>query len=326
MKTCEISVDRQLAMYRSMVRIRLFEEQVADLDEAGKIQTPCHYCIGQEAPPAAICQALTTEDMIWGTHRSHGHYLAKGGDMQALMAEIFCRATGCSSGRGGSMHICDAKQGMMGSVPIVAATIPLAVGAGLAEKLRGSGRVSVSFFGDGATEEGHFYESLNLAALQKLPVIFACENNLYSSHMGLFERRRKDNIVDFGTAQGMEAVQVDGNDVVAVYNVAEAAVRQARAGDGPTLIECRTFRWRGHVGPGWDSDVGVKRKDELKEWFERDPISRCADQLLQRGCKKKALDGIRAEVVREVADARDFALESPYPAASEATQHVYYAA
>lgn len=322
----EISTDQQLAMYRTMLRIRLFEERVAALDEAGKIQTPCHYCIGQEAPPTGVCQALSTEDMVWGTHRSHGHYLAKGGDMPSLMAEIFCRATGCSGGRGGSMHICDPRQGMMGSVPIVAATIPLAVGAGLAEKQRARGRVSVSFFGDGATEEGHFYESLNLAALQCLPVIFVCENNLYSSHMGLLERRRKDNISDFGTAQGMESIQVDGNDVVAVYRVAEAAVRRARVGDGPTLIECRTFRWRGHVGPAWDTDVGVKRKDELKEWLPRDPLPRCAGQLIDRGVDRHVLDEIHSELNREVQEALDFALQSPFPQSSEVTHHVYHAA
>ena len=326
MTSGEISISQQLAMYRSMLRIRLFEEQVADLDEAKEVGTPCHYCIGQEASPVGVCQALSTMDVIWGTHRSHGHYLAKGGNMQALMAEIFCRATGCSSGRGGSMHICDPAVGMMGSVPIVAATIPIAVGAGLAEKLRGSGHVSVAFFGDGATEEGHFYESLNLAALQNLPVVFVCENNLYSSHMGLSERRRKDNITDFGVAQGMEAVRVNGNDVIEVYRAATAAVSRARDGNGPTLLECRTFRWRGHVGPAWDTDVGVKRKDELKEWLAEDPIPRCAKQLIERGMDQITLDEIHAEVTGEVQNALEFALQSPLPCPSEVTHHVYHAA
>ena len=318
-----VSVELHLAMYRNMLRIRLFEEQVADLDVAGSIRTPCHYCIGQEAPSAGICQALMVDDMIWGTHRSHGHYLAKGGDMRALMAEIFCRAAGCSSGRGGSMHICDPEQGMMGSVPIVAATIPLAVGGGLAEKLRGSGRVSVAFFGDGATEEGHFYESLNLAALQCLPVLFVCENNLYSSHMGIAERRLLDNICDLGSVHGMEAARVDGNDVVAVYRAAESAVERARAGAGPTLLECRTFRWRGHVGPAWDTDVGVQRKDELSEWIQQDPIPRCADQLLSMGVAQPALDEIDAEVRLEIQEALHFALEAPLPEPSEVTRHVF---
>ena len=320
-----VPVDLQLAMYRNMLRIRLFEEHVAELDEAGNIRTPCHYCIGQEAPPTGVCQALTAADMIWGTHRSHGHYLAKGGDMPALMAEIFCRVTGCSSGRGGSMHICDPEQGMMGSVPIVAATIPLAVGAGLAEKLRGSGRVSVSFFGDGATEEGHFYESLNLAALQSLPVVFVCENNFYSSHMGLAERRRLDNLCDLGTVHGMAAARVDGNDVSAVYQAALTAVERARAGEGPTLLECRTFRWRGHVGPSWDTDVGVQRKDELTEWLKQDPIPRCADQLLARGVEQAELDEIRGEVHLEIENSLQFALHSPPPPAAEVTRHVYRA-
>ncbi|MDA1018075.1 MAG: thiamine pyrophosphate-dependent dehydrogenase E1 component subunit alpha [Planctomycetota bacterium] len=314
------------ALYRTMLRIRRFEETVADVVENREISTPCHFCIGQEAPPTGVCAALNDDDSIWGAHRSHGHYLAKGGDMRALMAEIFCRSTGCSKGRGGSMHVCAPEVGVMGTVPIVAATIPIAVGAALAEKLRGRSRVSVSFFGDGATEEGHFHESLNLACVNQLPVIFVCENNLYSSHMGIFERRRKDNIPDSGTAHGLPTLSVDGNNIGLVYASAVNAVERARAGDGPTLIEYRTFRWRGHVGPSWDEDVGVKRKDEIREWLERDPIKHCERRLQTLGVEQSEFDGVAADVVAEVQDALKFARQSPKPSASEVLQHVYRAA
>lgn len=326
MKTQPLSSDHLLLMYRSMLRIRRFEERVAELDEAGEIRTPCHYCIGQEAPATGVCEALNTADVIFGTHRSHGHYLAKGGTMRDLMAEIFGRSTGCSSGRGGSMHICDPERGMMGSVPIVAATIPIAAGAGLAAKLKGDRSVAVAFFGDGATEEGQFHESLNLAAVQDLPVIFVCENNLYSSHMQILERRRTERIVDFGTAHGIHAARVDGNHVTEVYQAATEAVEHARTGGGPALLECLTFRWRGHVGPAWDMDVGVKRKDELHEWLDRDPLPRCAAQLEAAGVDSQRLTEIEHGVEEEVIDAVEFAKHSPFPVRHELSRHVYHAA
>lgn len=322
----QLSNDQLKSLYECMVRIRLFEETVANLVEAKEIATPCHFCIGQEAPAAGICSALRTDDYIWGGHRSHGHYLAKGGSVNGLMAEIFCRATGCSGGRGGSMHVCAPEVGVLGTVPIVAATIPVAVGSGLASALRRDGRVTVSFFGDGATEEGHFHESLNLAGLYNLPVIFACENNLYSSHMSLHERRRKDNIPESGAAHGVPSERVDGNDVQEVYRAACRAVERARSGAGPTLLELRTFRWRGHVGPAWDMDVGVKRKDELKHWLQMDPIRRCADELAARGIPQTELQTITAHVHREIDEAVEFARQSPLPEPVSLTRHVTRAA
>lgn len=310
-------------LYRTMVRIRRFEERTAELVEAGEIKTPCHFCIGQEAVAAGVCAALDKGDTVWGAHRSHGHYLAQGGDLDALMAEIFGKKTGCSGGRGGSMHVCAPEVGVMGTVPIVAATIPLAVGAALAASLRNDRRVAVTFFGDGATEEGHFHESLNLAALRKLPVIFVCENNFYSSHLGLFERRTRDNIPASGEAHGVPAESLDGNDVCEVLARAQAAVERARDGGGPTLLECRTFRWRGHVGPSWDVDVGVQRKDELQEWLPKDPIARCADKLRSLGVQQSELEAIDAGADREVRASIESARRAPYPAASEVGEHVY---
>ena len=316
---------RQLLLqtYRSMRRIRRFEERVADLIEAGEIKTPCHLYIGQEAIAAGVCAALGRDDYIWGGHRSHGHYLAKGGDLAAMMAELYGKATGCSGGRGGSMHLVAPEVGLLGTVPLVAATIPLAVGAALASKLRNDGRVSVSFFGDGATEEGHFHESLNLAALYRLPVIFVCENNFYSSHLHLLERRAEDNIVESGRAHGVPAARLDGNDVLAVHRATVGAVARARSGDGPTLLECRTYRWRGHVGPAWDMDVGVRRKDELKEWQSRDPVTQARERLLADGYPETELEQTDQGIEEEIEQAVEFARTSPYPDEASLLDFVY---
>ncbi len=312
--------------YRTMVRVRLFEERVAQLVETGEVRTPCHLYIGQEAIAVGVCAALEDRDYVWGGHRSHGHYLAKGGDLRAMMAEIFGKATGCSGGRGGSMHLVAPEVGILGTVPLVAATIPLAVGAGMAAKLRRDGRVSVAFFGDGATEEGPFHESLNFAALYRLPVIFVCENNFYASHMQLFERRMADNILAAADLAGAPGTRLDGNDVELVYTAACRAVEAARSGAGPTLLECRTYRWRGHVGPSWDMDVGMKRKDELKEWLPRDPLARTRSRLLQAGIRDDECQAIEREGAAEVEAAVVFARESPYPDESEMTKHVWVSA
>jgi acetoin:2,6-dichlorophenolindophenol oxidoreductase subunit alpha len=312
-----------LDLYKTMVCIRVTEEKIAELLELNQIRCPTHLYTGQEAIAAGVCGALTREDYIFGGHRSHGHYLAKGGELNALMAELYGKVTGCSRGRGGSMHLIAEEVGLLGTVPLVSATIPIAVGAGLASKLRKDSKVSVAFFGDGATEEGHFHESLNLAAVQRLPVIFVCENNSYSSHMPLLDRRAEDNIYKSGEAHGIPGIRVDGNDVVVVYQAATEAVTRARAGLGPTLLECRTYRWRGHVGPALDIDVGVKRKDEMKEWLPKDPVARARTALLGMGLAKSELERIEQEVTSKVDAAVDFAVRSPYPHESELLDGVF---
>ena len=320
-----VAADRPLLMrlFEAMQRTRKFEEKLAELLEKGQIGTPCHLYIGQEAVAAGVCAALEPEDTVWGCHRSHGHYLAKGGDVNALMAEILGRSTGCSRGRGGSMHIYDDRVGVLGTVPLVGATIPLAAGAALSYQLRKLKRVAVAFFGDGATEEGVFHESMNLAAAHRLPVIFAVENNLYASHLHISERRAKDNIVQSADAHGMPGEVVDGNDAQAVFAAAAKAVRRARAGTGPTLLELRTFRWRGHVGPSWDMDVGVKRNDMLREWLPRDPILKTRTRLLAMGATGPELDA-RAEAIRDEIEASvRFALESPEPSLESVHDHVF---
>ncbi len=305
------------------MRIRIAEESIAKLLESEEIRCPTHLYTGQEAIATGVCAALTKEDYIFGGHRSHGHYLAKGGDIRALMAELYGKVSGCARGRGGSMHLVAPEVGLLGTVPLVAATIPIAVGAALACKLRGEQRVSVPFFGDGATEEGHFHESLNLAALYCLPVIFICENNLYSSHMHISERRVKDNIYQFAEVHGIHGASLDGNDVIAVYQAAVKAVDRARNGAGPTLLECRTYRWRGHVGPAMDMDVGVKRKDELKDWLPKDPLARTRFQLAKAGRPQTEIDQLEREVMGEVQNAIRFARESFYPPKNDLKDYVF---
>ena len=315
--------DQLMPLLRAMQRIRIAEERIGELVATLEVRTPCHLSIGQEAVPAGVCAVLKLEDSVWGGHRSHGHYLAKGGDLRAMMAEIFGKATGCARGRGGSMHLVDPSHGIFGTVPLVGATIPLAVGAALSAKLRGTEQVAVAFFGDGATDEGHFHESLNLAALSRLPVLFVCENNLYSTHLTLKERRVKDNIVESAALHGLPGMVVDGNNVTEVYQAAHQAVQRARVGEGPTLLECRTYRWRGHVGPAADLEVGTDRRRELDEWQRRDPIAQCRGLLKAHGLSSEVFDRLEAEVRREIDDAVSFARQSPVPDESELLQHVY---
>jgi pyruvate dehydrogenase E1 component alpha subunit len=264
-----------------MLLIRRVEERIADHIEAGEILCPCHLYIGQEAVAVGVCAALRVDDFVFSTHRSHGHYLAKGGNVDALMSEVFCRESGCSGGWGGSMHVADAAVGLPGSSAIVAGTIPLAVGAALAFATRGEDRVAVAFFGDGATNEGVFYECLNFAALRRLPVLFVCENNLYSTHLPIDECLADTDIARKASVFGLPGEKVDGNDVLAVAAAASTAVERARTGGGPALLECMTYRWRGHVGPNYDVERGLRSQEELDCWIRRCPIKGLEDRLLR---------------------------------------------
>jgi TPP-dependent pyruvate/acetoin dehydrogenase alpha subunit len=310
-------------MYRTMIRIRLTEERIATLVESHEVKTPCHLCIGQEAIAAGVCASLVEGDYVWGGHRSHGHYLARGGSLVGMVSEILGKATGCSKGRGGSMHLFAAEVGILGTVPIVAATIPLAVGAALASKMRKETRVSVAFFGDGAMEEGHFHESLNLAAIYDLPVIFVCENNFYASHLPLLDRRRADNLHQAADSHGIPGVRVDGNDVTEVYSAASTAVEGARSGSGPTLLECRTYRWRGHVGASWDQDVGVKRRAELEDWLPADPIRRAAETIIAQGGDSHFFEDVEKAALVEIEEAVRVARSSPEPTETELLTHIF---
>jgi len=313
-----------LEILEQLIRIRKFEDRVAELLESKEIKCPTHLYTGQEAIAAGICTALEKEDYVWGTHRSHGHYLAKGGDMNSMMAELYGKITGCSHGRGGSMHLLSKENGILGTVPMVGGTIPMAVGSALVSSIKKDGKVSVAFFGDGATEEGVFHESLNFASLKKLPVIFVCENNLFSSHLRIEERRPKDNIYESAKAHDMTGIIVDGNDASAVYDVAQKAISQARQGLGPTLIECKTYRWRGHVGPSWDLDVNIRDKDELDAWIARDPIKIASQQLIENQfITKEELSILNKKISEEVEQSVTFARNSPYPDQNELLKNVY---
>jgi TPP-dependent pyruvate/acetoin dehydrogenase alpha subunit len=279
-----IPLDVLRNMYVTMVKIRKFEERVAELVTAPKeIVTPCHLYIGQEACATGMCVALRKQDVVFSTHRSHGHFIAKGGSLKALMAELYCRKTGCSKGKGGSMHVASLEIGFMGSSAIVAGAIPIAVGSALAFSMQNKDAVSVAFFGDGAVHEGVFYESLNFASLKKLPVIFFCENNLYCTHLNIADTLADVNICKKAEAFAMPGIRVDGNNVMEVYNVAKKAVEDARNGKGPTLIESMTYRWRGHVGPHYDLDKGLRSKEELVFWMRRCPIKMLEKFLLEHG-------------------------------------------
>jgi acetoin:2,6-dichlorophenolindophenol oxidoreductase subunit alpha len=311
-------------LYEQMLLIRLSEEAIGDYRRDGIIKTPCHLYIGQEAIAAGVCSALEKSDTVWGTHRSHGHYLAKGGDLQKMMAEVFGRFTGCSKGRGGSMHLISVENGILGTVPIVAATIPIAVGAALAYKMKGENKVAVPFFGDGATEEGHFFESMNLAAIYTLPVVFILENNMQASHMHIKERRPADNLDRLGDLFNMPSERVDGNDAVAIYNSTKNAVDRARTGNGPSIIEARTYRWRGHVDWREDDDVGLLRSDDLRLWKPaKCPIELIKRQMIASGTDQSYFDEVEQKLKSEVESAIAFALESPSPAENEILKFVF---
>ena len=315
--------DKLLNHFRTMQTIRCFEESLCPYIEDGTIKTPCHLYIGQEAVATGVCSELNPTDLIWGNHRSHGHYIAKGGDIDSMMSEIFCRSTGCSGGRGGSMHLLASDVGIMGTVPIVAGTVPLAVGAGIAFSQASDGRVSVAFLGDGATEEGHVIESINMAALYDLPVLFIIENNLYSSHMHMSERRRQPDLSKIAELHGVPFAQIDGNDVETVAATTAELITPLREGNGPAILECYTFRWRGHVGPKWDEDVGVKRKGELQEWIAKDPVARVRDKLLQEGYKDGALNSICSDIEQSIESGIKKALAAPFPFADSLVDNVF---
>ncbi|QSB45033.1 thiamine pyrophosphate-dependent dehydrogenase E1 component subunit alpha [Tsuneonella flava] len=307
--------DGLLASVRDIMLIRYAEEAVAELAIAKEAVCPCHLGIGQEAVAAGVSTVLTPSDRVYGGHRSHAHFLALGGSVDAMFAEILGKVTGASKGMGGSMHLFEPSVGFHGSVPIVGATIPIAAGAALACKMDGKGAVAVAYFGDGACEEGVFHETLNMAAVMKLPVLFVAENNLYSSHLDIGQRQATDSVARFAYAAGIPTRVVDGNDVVAVAQAAEDLVGQARVGGGPGFIEAVTFRWRGHVGPNEDIDVGVRRSpEELAAWKGRDPLARLIQSLvIHRGVTRDQIDSIATKVRSQISRAVEAAREASYP-------------
>ncbi len=311
-----------LSLYRTMLTIRRTEEQLVKLYAAGKVYGGVHTYIGEEAVASGICAHLRADDTVFSTHRGHGHALAKGIAPRELVAEVLGRASGCSGGRGGSMHLFKPEIGFMGSSGIVGPSITLATGSGYAARIHKTDRVSVAFFGDGATNNGSFHEGINMAAVWNLPTIFVCENNLYATEVPYAKVAKNISVASRAAAYGLPGIEVDGNDVCAVYEAAGEAVARARTGKGPTLLECKTYRMRGH-SEGM-RDAGYRTQEEIARWRTRDPINILARRILADGVlAQQELDQIDAEVKTMVEEAASFALASPLPDVSTVMEHVY---
>lgn len=313
--------DRSLEKYRRMLRIRAFEDRAEAIHAAGEIPGALHTYAGQEASGVGACMALRNDDYMVGTHRSHGHPIAKGAKLRPLMAELLGKATGICKGKGGSMHLSDFSVGSLGETSIVGSGVPVAAGAALGSKMQGNDRVALCFFGDGATNEGAFHEGVNLAAVWKLPAIFVCENNGYAVSTPAHAMVPVKDIAERAKAYAIPATIVDGQDVDAVEAAVAEAVERARTGGGPTFIETKTYRYADHaVNMG---RILLDRGDEVDVWRKRDPITLYRAKLLEQGVAAELLDGIEAETKAEVEDALSFARESPYPEQEEAFDDVF---
>jgi len=313
-----------LDLLAMMLRIRRFEEKIVEVYPLQDMKTPVHLCIGQEAVAAGVITHLGVDDYLTTTHRSHGHCLAKGMDPGILLAEFYGREGGCCRGKGGSMHPMSPAHGIFGTSAIVGGGIPLGVGNALAAWLRDENRISAVFFGDGASEEGSFHESLNFAALKKLPVLFVCENNLYATNSPLRQRQPNPDVHKRALGYGIPAECLDGNDVEAVHAAAGRAVAHVRAGNGPYFLEFRTYRWKGHVGPDCDYEKGCRPKDELFEWMDRCPVKLFTTRLLEAGViDQSGIDSMVAAIDVEFEKALEWARKSPFPSPSETVQGVY---
>lgn len=312
--------DPRLALLSSMMRIRCTEETLARLyEEEREMRTPTHFSIGQEAVAVGVSAALRKEDVVYSGHRCHAHYLAKGGDLVGMVAELYGKANGCARGRGGSVHLNDPKAGVIASSAILGQTIATAVGTALAFKMDRMDRIAVTYFGDGAVEEGAWHESLNFAAVRKVPVLFVCENNLYSTLTSLSVRQPAGiDIFERVRAYTIPSQKVDGNDVFAVFHAASDAAAHIRGGGGPYFLECMTYRWREHVGPLWDYTWGYRTKEEVDSWIARCPINRATEGLMKEGLLSPAeLERMKQEIQQEVDAAVAIAKKSPFPSLSE---------
>jgi len=316
-----LTKDKLIEMLQKMLEIRFFEEKVFELYAQNLVPGTIHLYAGEEAVAVGVCSNLRKDDYITSTHRGHGHCLAKGADPKRVMAEILGKKTGYCKGKGGSMHIADFSIGMLGATAVVGAGIPIAAGAGLSIKLRGTDQVVACFFGEGASNQGTFHEGINMAAIWNLPVIFVCENNLYAMGTRQSKVMKIENIADRAVAYGIPGVVVDGNDVSAVYEASHEAVERARRGEGPTLIECKTYRHKGHsrVDP-----ARYRPKEEVEAWLSKDPIKRLKEKLLQtKMLTETEIAKIEKELSAKIDEAVKFAMESPYPAPEEALEDVY---
>ena len=309
-------------MFRKMLTIRRFEERAIKEYAAGNLYGFIHSYIGQEAIAVGVCAHLRFDDRIVSNHRGHGHCIAKGADMKFMMAEIFGKKTGYCKGKGGSMHIADFKVGMLGANGIVCAGLPIATGSAIAAQLEGKDRISVVFFGDGAVGEGEFHETLNLASIWKLPIVFVCENNMYGVNTPTSYSMAAENVADRAAAYSMPGEVAYGNDLFTVYETARKAVERARAGEGPSLIEFKTYRWRAHFEGGGMPDL--RPRDELEEWKKKCPVAFMEQQLISMGIMNRdEINTLDAEIKSLVQDAVDFAMQSPEPAPEDAMADIF---
>ncbi len=308
----------------SMLRIRRVEESLANRYVDKEMRCPMHLCIGQEAIAVGVCAAMEPRDLIYSNHRAHGHYLAKGGNLSAMIAELYGRATGCCGGRGGSMHLIDLNVGFMGSTPIVGGTVPLAVGSAWACSLKNSEQVTVVFFGDGCFEEGVVHESMNFAALHKLPIVFVCENNNFSVYTQRRERQPDRPIFRLAEAHGLKAFSGNGNDVEEVLTLSKEAINHARHGMGPQFLEFHTYRWREHCGPDFDDSLNYRSAQEIEKGISECPIATYAEKL---ATSDVAFHGemlqYDTEIAAEIDAAFDFALSSKKPSIDDAQRKIY---
>ena len=314
-----------LKLLRGMEYIRRVEEGIAERYPQGQMRCPTHLSIGQEAAAVAVGAALRTTDLAVSTHRAHAHYLAKGGNLKAMLAEIYGKAAGCSKGRGGSMHLTDLSIGFIGSTAIVGNSIPIGVGLGLSLQLKKATDLSVVYFGDGSTEEGAFYEALNFSIVRKLPVLFICENNLYSVYSPLSVRQPKGRkIYEMVAAMGVTSAHVDGNDVEKSYQAAQEAINCVRSGKAPYFLELSTYRWREHCGPNYDNDIGYRSEAEFLEWKKKDPIASYAQKLIRDNILDSAQYlKMQNDIDVEVNEAFEFAKKTPFPDINEAFEGLY---
>lgn len=312
--------DLNQRLYNSLYRIRRVEEEVARIYPTDKIKSPVHLSIGQESVSVGVCDVVRRKDVAFGTYRSHAVYLAKGGNLRKMIAELYGKKTGCARGKAGSMHLVDIEAGMMGTSAIVSTTIPQAVGYALALKMRREPRVVVCFFGDGATEEGVYHESMNFAGLRRLPILFVCEHNLYAIHSHVRDRTGDESLCHRAEVFGVVATRIEDGDIFQIRESAKQAVETMRLGEsGPHFLECMTYRWKEHVGPGDDWSLGYRSEEELLPWKEKDQVARLA-KLLDEVTRKR----IEAEVNAEIADAFSFAETSEYPGEEELYDYVFH--
>lgn len=321
MKERSVAPEKLLEMYRKMLLIRHFEDRVYRLFLSGEMPGTIHLYQGQEAVAVGVCTSLRKEDVITSTHRPHGHGIAKGVPVKSMMAELFAKTTGCCKGKGGSMHMGDIEVGMVPAIAIVGGGIPVATGIALAFKMKRLDRVAVSFFGDGASNEGAFHEAINMGSIWRLPLIYVCENNLYGASTRIGKVMKLEDIAERASCYGIPGIAVDGNEVISVYKVAKEAIERARKGEGPTLIECKTYRRGGHSR----SDPGQYRDEkEERTWLAKDPISRMHKGLIKMGIlTEEKGKRIKNEVTTQIEEAVEFARKSPYPKPEDALKDVF---